>query len=228
MITGMSFAQDSEIEERFGGKDKLRYKVSFNGIPSGYIQWNYLGQKKVNGKEAAILKVTSDAKILGFLDITSEEVVYLATESFLPLKVERDLSVFGKEETITEIYNQDEGYIKIVKVSDGQKNVNKIEQASPIHNVLALIYFFPEGIDLKDEEWKVFNLPTRKLRIKMVEERVLNTPRGKEDTYFLLGRGGKRFSLWLDKETLLPLRLEYVFLLGKVIIIYQGPQSQGS
>lgn len=223
IAAGISSFAAPGVKKRFGGKDKLLYKVSFNGIPSGYIEWQYLGQENINGTKAAVLKVTSDTKILKFLDLTSNEKVYLAVESFLPLKVERDLSVCGSKETITEIYNQNEGYVNVKKITEKGKDETKINQDPPIHNILALIYFFPEDIDLNDKEWKIFNLPTQELKVKMVRERVLNTAEGKKDTYFLIGRGGKRFSLWLDKETLMPLRLEYVFFLGKIIIIYQNP-----
>jgi len=52
----------------------------------------------------------------------------------------------------------------------------------------------------------------------MVSERQLAVGKEQRDTYFLIGRGAKRFSLWLDKENRLPLRLEFILPLGKVII----------
>jgi len=39
------------------------------------------------------------------------------------------------------------------------------------------------------------------------------------NTYFLVGRGAKRFSLWLDKEKKMPLRLEFISLAGKITVV---------
>ena len=39
-----------DICERFNGDEKIAYKVYFNGIPSGKIEWHYLGKEDINGK----------------------------------------------------------------------------------------------------------------------------------------------------------------------------------
>ncbi len=64
-----------------------------------------------------------------------------------------------------------------------------------------------------------FYLADQEIKIKYIEERSLNTEDGEKETYFLLGRGAKRFSLWLGKETRLPLRIEFILPIGKVSIV---------
>jgi len=205
------------VQEKFKDKQKLVYKVYANGIPSGHIEWEYLGQKVINGKVAEVLSVNSNTSILKFLNLTSKEKVFLDRNTYLPLKVERDIVFFGKKELIQEIYNQDQGYVKITKSNDRDKE-SIFYCDKPIHNILALLYFFPEDIDLEKGEWITFNLPTQKVKIKFIRERILVKDGKRLDCYFLIGQGAKRFNLWLDKESRLPLRIDFIFPLGKIVI----------
>ncbi len=207
-----------EIKERFGNSQKLTYQVFYNGIPSGYIYWSYRGLGKIGTKTVEVLRVSSDAGIFNLLDLTSDEEVFLEAATYLPLKVKRDIVLFGKTEQIEEIYNQDKGYVQIIRQGNEQKE-EIIRQDKPIHNILALLYFFPQDFKLEKDKWITFNLPTQKIKIKFVKERPLKTGGGEISTYFLLGRGDKWFNLWLDKFTRLPLRLEFISVLGKVTIV---------
>jgi hypothetical protein len=133
------------------------------------------------------------------------------------LKVERSVVLFGKKESISEIYDQDKGTVRITRRNSEVKE-DILQQDKPIQNILSLLYFFPQDQPLKKGAWMVFNLPTQVIKIKFVKERLLDTDSKKEETYFLIGRGAKRFSLWLDKKTRLPLRLEFILPVGKVSI----------
>ncbi|NQT27981.1 MAG: hypothetical protein HQ570_00095, partial [Candidatus Omnitrophica bacterium] len=84
------------IEARFQSKDKLVYSVYFNGILSGYIEWEYLGRQVVDGITVDVLSVNSDTNIFNFLDLDSKEKVFLDSKTCLPIKVERDIVFFGK------------------------------------------------------------------------------------------------------------------------------------
>ncbi len=212
------------IEERLAGKRSVHYDVAFNGLKSGYVVWEYLGTEEVEGVLTEALSVSSDTKYLGFFDMTSSERVYLDSVSYLPRRVERDLIVFGKKELISERYDQQEGQVTISRSGD-VSGTQILRQDVPIHNILALLYFFPDNIAFKSGEWLYFNLPTQKVRIKMVGERMLKISGQEQKTYFLLGRGGKRFSIWLDKESRLPLRIEFIFPIGKVVITRTEPQD---
>jgi len=215
-IGGFAFAEG--IEDRFQNKEKLVYDVYFNGISSGYIEWEYLGRKDVDGIAVDVLSVNSDTNILNLLDLDSEEKVFINSKTFLPIRVERDIVFFGKKEIIKEVYDQEKGQIKITQ-SSSKEEENILTQDTPIHNILELLYFFPQDLALEAGKWMIFNLPTQKIKIKMVKERVLKVNGLKKDTYFLIGRGAKRFSLWLDKEEKIPLRLEFISLVGKITVV---------
>jgi len=212
----------ASIKNRLGDKDSINYRVSFNGIYSGTINWQYLGQEMFEGASVEVLRVMSDTKIMSILDLESDDKVFLESQTALPLKVERNLLVFGKKEIVTELYNQKKGYVELInKTTEVKKSI--IYQDKPIQNILALLYFFPDNIKLIPGKWMDFNLPTCKIKIQFVKERILDSEGEKIGTYFLIGRGAKRFSLWLDKKTRLPLRLEFISLAGKVTISRDEP-----
>jgi len=213
----VSFSFAESIESRFRNKEKLVYKIYYNGVPSGKIEWKYLGKQSIKEGEAEVLLLSSKAKLLKLLNLTSKEKVFLDSKTCLPLRVERNVALFGKKETITEIYDQENGFVTIKK-SRSKTSEEKIYQDAPIHNILELLYFFPQGIELKPNGWMEFNLPTQKVRIKMVGERRLRINGKSKDTYLLVGRGAKRFNIWLDKEKRLPLRLEFITITGKITI----------
>ena len=152
------------------------------------------------------------------MELDSKERVFLDSQTLLPIKVERDIVFFGKKEIIEETYDQERGKIKI-KRKNSKEPEEMLSQDTPIHNILELLYFFPQDLVLEPDQWMIFNLPTQKIRIKMVKERVLKMNGIDWDTYFLVGRGAKRFSLWLDKEEKMPLRLEFISLAGKITVV---------
>jgi hypothetical protein len=206
------------IKERFLDEDKLTYKVYFNKVYVGKIIWQYLGKDKINDKEVEVIYVDSNTRILYFLNLKSKEKVFLDTATHLPLRVEREVILFGKKETIQEVYLQDKGIVKIMKINSKSKE-KIIHQDTPIHNILALLYFFPKDIELKIGKILKFNLPTQKLKIRVISLRKINTREGKKTVYFLLGRGARKFRLYLDKRTRLPLRLEFPLTIGKIEIL---------
>lgn len=214
-----SFAQS--IKERLKGKETLVYKVYFNAVPVGKIEWNYLGRKVIEGRAVDALSLNSDTQIMNLLSLTSKERVFLDSKTGLPFKVERDVVFFGKEELIKEAYDQVKGCVKISNTSNKEKD-EIICPGKPIRNILELLYFFPEDIELKKGEWMNFNLPTQKIRMRFVKERLLKFGQNKEETYFLQGNGSKKFNLWLDKEKRLPLRLEFITMVGKITILRQN------
>lgn len=218
MFLGQSclFAQD--IASRFKDNQKINYDVYYNFGYCGYVQWKYLGKKKIGPNIADVLSVDSETNIFNIFDLVSDEKVFLDSKTHLPLKVERDIILSGKKELIEETYDQNTGRVTIKRKS-GRTTEKVYQRTPPVSNILALLYFFPANIELENDKWMEFTLPNQKIRIKYIEERTLKTEDAEEETYFLLGRGAKRFSLWLDKKTRLPLRIEFILPIGKVSIV---------
>ncbi|MCF7872829.1 MAG: hypothetical protein K9L80_01305 [Candidatus Omnitrophica bacterium] len=207
--------------QRFKDFKEIKYNISFNGIPSGYVVWSYLGKEVVGNRQVYVLSVKSDTNILKFLDLVSSEKIYLDCETHLPVKVKRDIKMFGDKEIIREKYNQKEGKVTLIREKNDQIVKEEVyEQDVPIHNILDLLYFFPKGINLEEKQgkWMSFNLPNQKVQIKFHSQRKVKVAGKVREAYFLVGKGARRFNLWLSLDDRIPLRLDFISLLGKVII----------
>ncbi|MFO8053357.1 MAG: hypothetical protein R6U54_05335 [Candidatus Omnitrophota bacterium] len=211
----------SQVKEGVRDFKEISYNISFNGVPSGYVVWSYLGKEEVGGREVDVLSVESDANILKLLDLVSSEKIYLDRKTHLPVKVERNVKMFGKKEIIREKYNQKKGEVTLTRERKDEIVKEEVyEQDTPIHNILDLLYFFPKGIDLEEKKgkWMNFNLPNQKVQIKFHSKRKVKVAGKERKAYFLVGKGAKRFNLWLSLDNRIPLRLDFISLMGKVII----------
>lgn len=218
LFLAVSFCYGDGIEDRFEGKHTMLYEVFFNGIPTGKVEWQYLGKDVVSGRAVDVILLNSDTNILKLLNLESKEKVYIDSTTYLPLKVERDVVFFGKKERIKEVYNQDTGLIIITKDNSSKKETS-LRVEKPIHNILSLLYFFPKDITLVKGRPLYFNLPTQKVTIKMLSENNIAFGKSKKDVYLLAGRGDKKFNLWLDKKERIPVKMEFIVPLGKITII---------
>jgi len=99
------------------------------------------------GRPVEVLSVSSDTKILRFLNLQSEEKVFIDSDAHTPVMVERDVVFFGKRELIQEIYDQKQGCVKIIRGEGDQRTEEFLYTEAPIHNILALLYFFPKDLD---------------------------------------------------------------------------------
>ncbi|MBU0709215.1 MAG: DUF3108 domain-containing protein, partial [Candidatus Omnitrophica bacterium] len=189
----------------------------FNGIYVGDINWEYLGRANAGDKLTDVISLSSDIKILKLFSIKSEEKLYIDSDTHLPLRIERNVIFFGKDEEILEVYNQKDGYVKISKVGKKRTKDEIIHLEAPIHNVIALLYFYPEARELNLGERSYFTLPAQEVSIKVVSLEMLDTDKGSFESYLLEGRP-RKFKLWLDKEKRIPLRIEFPVFLGKIVI----------
>lgn len=209
------------FSQRFDESKVLNYSISFNGIPSGHIRWVYLGKESIAGKEVLALSIESETDILRLLNLVSSEKIYLDAKTNLPVKVERDVSLFGKKELIQEKYDQEAGKVTITrKVGEESIKEEVYRQAVPIHNILELLYFFPEDIDLKQHQgqWMSFNLPNQRVEIRFNSKRSVTVNGQRKEAYFLEGKGARRFNLWLCQENRLPLQLDFLSMIGRIRI----------
>lgn len=202
----------------FKSGEKFIYKVNYNGIYVGRIEWVYLGKQNMDNKLVDAISLFSDVKILKLFSIQSKEKLYIDSDTHLPLKVEREVKYLGRQEEILEEYNQKEGFVKIAKKDAKGKEEKKLEVKAPVHNIIALLYFFPKDIKLTLGESLSFNLPTQKISIKVVALEILGITKATYETFRLEGRP-RKFKVWLEKDKRVPLRIEFPVLLGRITIL---------
>lgn len=213
--------KDAALEQRtlpFKIGEKSLYRVHFNGIKVGTIELEYQGRKKIDKIWQDVIRVTSNVKILKLFQIESQELLFMDKDTYLPLKVQRKVKFLGKEESILEEYQQKEGRVKIIQTKGKVTESRLVRVSPPIHNILVLYFLYPLG--LKDEaigKTYEFNLPTRKISIKLKEARRISTHKGIEEFYIWEG-SPRRFEVWLKKIERLPMRLEIPVFLGRIVI----------
>jgi hypothetical protein len=198
--------------------EKIPYQVRFNGVRVGKIELEYKGRQKLGKDLQDILVVSSCVRILGLFEIESREKVYVDVNTHLPLKVEREVKFLGRQESILEEYSQKEGWLKLTQTKGKTTEERSIKVNPPIHNILILYFLYP--LDLKDEaigKTYEFNLPTRKISIKLKEARKISTHKGIEEFYIWEG-SPRRFKVWLKKTERLPWRVEIPAFLGRIVI----------
>ena len=130
-----------------------------------------------------------------------EENIYANPDTLYPIKIKRNLVYLGRHEQIVELYDQEEGYVRILK--NGKETV--LQQEVPIDNVFLLIFRSQvKGIDGMDEE-KV-NLPTASYKIKVEDGKKIYTKMGVFDVY-LVRTFPSKIKLWFDKDKGIPVRV---------------------
>ena len=199
--------------------EKIPYQVRFNGVKVGKIELEYKGREKVGKDLQDILVVSSDVRILGLFEIESREKVYVDVNTHLPLKVEREVKFLGRQESILEEYNQKEGWLKLTQTKGKATEERSIKVSPPIHNILILYFLYP--LDLKDEtigKTYEFNLPTRKISIKLKEARKISRYDKEIEEFYIWEGSPRRFEVWLKKTERLPLRVEIPAFLGRIVI----------
>jgi hypothetical protein len=197
--------------------EKFVYKVNLNGIYVGRIRWEYLGRLSRGNIWIDVLSLSSNVKILKLFFIQTKEKLYIDSHTHLPLRVERQVRFFGRREEILEEYNQKENYVRITKVVASKTEEKIIHIKAPIHNVIALLYFFPKDIKLRLGRSSSFNLPTQKINIKVTTLKMFDTLKGSYEVYVLEGKP-RNFKIWLEKEKRIPLRIEFPVTLGRISI----------
>jgi hypothetical protein len=200
-----------------GAAERFEYQVRFNGLNVGEVQVEYFSQTGAAKARQEVINLSSNIKILKLFSIKSQEKFYIDSKTFFPRKVERDLLLLGGREKILEEYNQKRGYVRMIKTAKGKTKEERINQQPPIHNITALLFFFPRNISLKEGSSVYFNLPNRKLEMQVVECKTSVCPTA-GNKVFLLEAPAKRIKLWLEGDRRIPLRIEFPAFLGRITI----------
>ncbi|MBM3250580.1 MAG: hypothetical protein FJZ09_07090 [Candidatus Omnitrophica bacterium] len=199
-----------------GAVEKFEYLVRYNGMKVGKVEVEYLSRTGAVKAGQEIISLNSDVRILKLFSLKSREKFYIDAQTYFPRKVERDLELLGGKEKILEEYNQKKGLVRMIKTADGSTKEELIRQQPPIHNITALLFFFPRDVALKEGSSVYFNLPNRRLEMKVV--RCKDKTCAAANKVFLLEAPAKKIKLWLEGEKRVPLRIEFPSFLGRISI----------
>lgn len=196
---GASFAGTAELPFKTG--ETIRYSIKQLGVKAGEAILRFDGEKEIDGKKVYLIVFRSSG--FKFFD---EEHIFVDTVSFRPLRVVRDIDIFGKKEKITEDYTPD-GKAKVVKIANGKTTEQMIDRQGPVDNIYGFIYRFrAEGKFSSDEKLDI-RLPTLDIKMAVVETTSFNAA-GKKYKAAVLRSVPSKYTIWMDTGNgRIPLRI---------------------
>lgn len=203
--------------ERIG--ERIVYFIRFGNITLGRAIFSRLPGVELDGRIVSLM--TFETKLARFKDL---EKIYSDRESFLPLKVERDIAVWPVPEKISEDYDQENFVLTIIKSKGRKKEQMVIKKDGPIHNAIILPFYIRNAVKL-DIGWSMrANLPNQRFEIRLVSIEDINVPAGNFKAYRFESTP-KRFEIWISAdERRIPIKINgagplgYTFILKEYIL----------
>jgi hypothetical protein len=198
----------------FPDGERMSFGVYSNGIRAGEGEMFYAGidPSSADPLQHLLFRVTT-------FSVKDEEDILGTIDFQAPVRVVRSVLVFGKEESIRETYAPDRKSVDIRKTVKG-KGVedHKIVTSKDLGNVLLLIYRLRNDLSLAIGQSYDINLPTQQFQLKVVDRRMLKSPLGRFETFYLESTPPK-FKIWLKTTPdRLPLRIQGLIAGGMLYI----------
>jgi hypothetical protein len=202
-------------------KEKITYDIKKVGMSAGKATLSF-DTAQLDGKEVYLVDFTATA-----MKVNDVEKIYMDTKTFLPLKVERDVNVFGKKELITETYDA-KGSVKVTKIVGGKKTEQTLKKKDPLDNIYCFIYRYRQNGKFEIGEKIRMNLPTKDVKFTVLKKDKLRIGDREHDVYFMQSVP-KKYSIWFDAEMRIPVRIDGAAGFGKTSMIlesYEGPEGK--
>ncbi len=182
--------------------EMITYDIKSLGVRAGQATLSYQGPNNLDGKPVVLIVFTAQAA--NFYD---EEKIYADQETLYPLRVERDLNIWGKKEKITEDYNQAKGTTTLTKTVNSKTTTQVIEKAGPIDNIYCFIYRYRKTGNFKIGDSFSIKLPTRDAVVKMIKSTTVKAGGEVYKAYYMQSDPAK-YKMWFDEsEGKIPLRI---------------------
>lgn len=203
-------------QDKFSGfvGEKIVYDVKLRGVTLGKAVFNHVSRGKLSGREVNFM--TFETRLARFTDL---EKIYSDLNSFLPLKVERDVSTWPNRERITENYDQDKFTLNITKLKGNKKEELLITKDGPIYNAILLPFHVRMIADLNPGFTMKIRLPTQEFTIKLISIEEITVPAGTFKA-FRFESEPKKFEIWISADDCkTPLRIKGMGLIGYTLLM---------
>lgn len=214
-ITNCSFLPTAGWSSEYAGES-----ISYEIRPIGVAEYNDLGKVGLRGRELNL--VTFRTQVLGFDD---REKIYSDPKTYLPIRVERDISMWAAKEYLTEDYKPQDSTL-IIKKFKNHKQVNEYsyKENSPIHNAIILPFYLRRIAELKLGWSMDIRLPD-KFTVKLVAIEKVKVPAGKFTAFHFTSIPNK-FEIWITNDALrIPIKIKgagglgYTLMMKKRVIL---------
>ncbi|MFC1514446.1 DUF3108 domain-containing protein [Candidatus Omnitrophota bacterium] len=196
--------EPSEVVLPFKVGETLTYGVTFKRVKIGTSTLTFLGTAEIDGKQTYLIRFYTDT-----IYLKDTEKIYADKETFLPLRVERDVNKsIGFSERIVEEYDQENFTLTVSKKGFVRKDQQTITSSGPIHNAILLSYLYRADLDAKKEETFAVNLPTKQFDLSFGGKEEVDVPLGMFEAC-VFSSEPSQFSLWIaDDGIKTPLMIE--------------------
>jgi hypothetical protein len=202
-----------ELTERVG--EKIIYDVKMGNVRLGRAEFHHIAKAELNGK--AVNQISFKTELFHFVD---QEMIYGDPDTYLPLKVTRDILSWPKRERITEEYDQ-EKYHLVISKSAGKNNPQKteIQREGPIQNAILLPYCVRRVAQLEPGWTFKANLPTQSFEIRFTGIEDVTVPAGTFKAYHFQS-SPSRFEIWISADQRkIPLKIKGSGGIGYVLLM---------
>lgn len=194
VIVLMIFAGCNLSNGKAGIHDYVGENIVYLISPFGKAEYDDFGVVDLKGVKVNL--ITFKTKVFLFEDT---EKIYSDPESFLPCKVERDISGLGGKEYITEEYDQKKFTVTMKKFKAGKQISEQITKANgPIHNAILLPFYLGKRPDLEIGWHFIARVPSE-FKVELVSIDEIKVPAGKFQAYHFKSIPDK-FEIWLNKD----------------------------
>lgn len=212
-----TISQELQAKEpnAFQPGERIRFGVYSTAIKVGSGELLYEGPVAKDGEllQHVVFKVST-------ISVRDEDSVFGTLDFARPLRVERSIRIFGKDELIVEKYAQDGRSVLISKSINGAGPVDQtIASREELGNILLLIYKLRNTTGLRDGGPFKIVLPTQTFELYVKNVKKIKTPLGLFDAIYLESRPAK-YRIWLsDTPDRLPLRIQGLVAGGMVYMV---------
>jgi len=204
----------------FVSGEKVSYSIKKFGVKVGEATLKFEGPVALASQQVYL--ITFAANSLNFHD---EEKIYVDPKNFRPVRVERDLNIFGKKEQIIEEYDLAAGLVKVEKVAGGKTTRQVLKRKVNIDNLYGFIYRYRRDGVFKVGDVLTMNLPTKDVAFKLAAKEKISAA-GQSQDAFLLESQPKKYQVWFDvSEKKIPLRIDGAVGLASTSMVFSGYES---
>lgn len=187
----------------FAAQDYKGEQIIYSINPVGRAEYNDMGIVELEGKKVNLS--TFRTRVMGFDDT---EKIYTDPVSFLPVRVERDISMWLDKEYIIEKYDQ-KNFRLVVNKFKGKKNVQEyiFKEKGPIYNAIMLGFYLRRITNL-NPGWSLEVRFPNTFTIKLAAIEEINVPAGTFKAYHFTSEPAK-FEIWVSADQLrIPLKIK--------------------
>jgi hypothetical protein len=195
-------------------KETIRFVIKKLGVRAGEASLSYEGLTRVDG--IPLVLIVFRAQGVKFFD---EERIYMDPQTLYPIRVERDVDVFGKKEKITELYDPLTGQVRIRKDVKGSVTEQILSGTPPLDNIYCFIYRYRQKGNFEMGDSLTLNLPTRQIRIRLVDTVNLSVSGKKQEAFFMESEP-RQYRVWFGNDPQkIPLRIDGAVGFGQTSMV---------